>query len=86
VTDTAAWTALRCERALVTGLGATCNTPVGAHATVEGDGLTVTAFAGLADGSAWVRDRLSGAAAEPERLGTACAERVLAAGGAELLA
>ena len=85
VTDPAAWTALRCERALVVALDATCNTPVGAHGVVDGDTLTVAAFAGLPDGSAWVRDRLAGPAAEPERLGEACAQRVLAAGGGELL-
>jgi hydroxymethylbilane synthase len=85
VSDAAAWTALRCERALVVALNATCNTPVGAHATVDGDRLTVAAFAGLPDGSAWVRDLLSGPASEPEPLGAACAERVLAAGGGELL-
>ena len=85
VTHPATRTALRCERALVVALDATCKTPVGAHATLDGDTLTVAAFAGLPDGSAWVRDLLSGPAAEPERLGAACAERVLVAGGGELL-
>jgi hydroxymethylbilane synthase len=85
VSDASAWTALRCERALVVALDATCNTPVGAHAVEDGDALTVAAFAGLPDGSAWVRDRISGPAAEPERLGESCAERVLVAGGRELL-
>jgi hydroxymethylbilane synthase len=32
VTDDATWTALRAERALVRGLDASCNTPLGAHA------------------------------------------------------
>jgi hydroxymethylbilane synthase len=85
VTDADAWTALRCERALVVGLDATCDTPVGAHAVPAGDALVVEAYAGLPDGSAWVRDRLAGAVSDPEALGRACAERVLAAGGRELL-
>ena len=85
VTDAAAWTALRCERALVVALEATCDTPVGAYATQASGTLTVAAFAGLPDGSAWVRDRLEGPAGEPERLGEACAQRMLAAGARDLL-
>jgi hydroxymethylbilane synthase len=85
VTDGAAWTALRCERALVIGLDATCRTPVGAFALVEGPELVVRAFAGLPDGSEWVRDEIRGAAAEPEALGARAAERVLAAGGGDVL-
>jgi hydroxymethylbilane synthase len=85
VTDAETWTTLRCERALVVGLDATCDTPVGAHAVVDAGALVVEAYAGLPDGAAWVRDRLAGAADEPEDLGRACAERVLAAGGRELL-
>jgi len=85
VTDPATWTALRCERALVVGLQATCNTPVGAFARVDGERLAVAAFAGLPDGSEWVEDRLDGASLEPEALGARVAERVLAAGGGDIL-
>ena len=85
ITDTDTWTALRCERALVIGLDATCHTPVGAHAMRSGDGLVVRAFAGMPDGSEWVRDEVTGAAAEPEALGALAAERMLAAGAANLL-
>jgi hydroxymethylbilane synthase len=85
VTDAAAWTALRCERALVIGLGATCNTPVGAFAVPDGTELVVRAFAGLPDGSEWVSDELRGATAEPEALGAVVAARLLAAGGRDLL-
>jgi hydroxymethylbilane synthase len=78
-------TALAAERALVHALGADCRTPVGAHARLVGDGtLELRAFVGLADGSAWVRDELSGY--EPEALGRAVAGRLLAAGADELLA
>lgn len=85
VTDAAAWTALRCERALVVAMEATCHTPVGAFAVPDGDRLTVTAFAGLPDGSEWVRDRVEGAVAEPEALGRLAAERMLAAGARDIL-
>jgi hydroxymethylbilane synthase len=72
------------ERELVHALGASCNTPVGAHAQVLGGGeLQLVGWAGLPDGSEWISDRLHGA---PERLGAAVAQRMLAVGAAELLA
>ena len=51
------------ERELTRALGASCNTPVGAHARVlDGGELELTAWVGLPDGSAWISDRLRGAA------------------------
>ena len=80
---------LAAERALVTALGATCRTPVGAHAELggEADGATLrlAAFAGLPDGSAWIRDELEAEEVDAAELGHAVAERMLAAGAAELL-
>ncbi|MGO9499396.1 MAG: hydroxymethylbilane synthase [Solirubrobacteraceae bacterium] len=74
------------ERELTRMLGASCNTPVGAYARVasegSGDVLELTAWVGRPDGSAWIRDRLCGAR---DGLGAAVAERLLAAGAAELL-
>jgi hydroxymethylbilane synthase len=71
------------ERELVHTLGASCNTPVGAYARrVDGDRLELTAWVGLPDGSAWLRDELRGPA---DGIGLAVAERMLAAGAAELL-
>ena len=88
VTDRAALTAFTAERALVDGLDATCDTPVGAHAELldSGDELRVSAFAGLPDGSTWVRDTVEGGAADPSSLGREVAARMLAAGAAEVLA
>ncbi len=85
LTDPAALSALTAERALVTVLGATCHTPVGAHAEPLGDALRLTAFVGLPDGSHWIRDALEGAAADPAALGAEVAERMTAAGAVELL-
>lgn len=45
--------------------------------------LHLTAFVGRPDGSAWVRDELTGS--DPEALGAAVAQRLLAAGAAEVL-
>jgi hydroxymethylbilane synthase len=74
---------VKAERELVRVLGATCNTPVGAHARASADGLELEAWAGLPDGSVWIADRLSGPAGG---LGRAVAERMVAAGARELLA
>ena len=77
--------ALAAERALVRALEADCHTPVGAHAQVRApDALTLRAFVGAPDGSAWVRDELDGS--EPERLGAEVAARLLSAGAREVLA
>ncbi len=85
ITDAAAWDALRAERALVAALDATCNTPLGAHATIGDGGIVVRTFVGLPDGSAWLRDETP-PAATPDEAGALAAERVLAAGGGDLLA
>jgi hydroxymethylbilane synthase len=83
VSDPEATACVTAERVLVHALGASCNTPVGAHArALDGGRLTLTAWVGLPDGSAWLRDEVTGPA---EEVGLACAERMLAAGAAELL-
>jgi hydroxymethylbilane synthase len=86
VTDRRALVELTAERAVVTALDATCHTPVGAHARLDGDRLAVDAYAGLPDGSAWIRDRLESDASDPSALGREVAERMLAAGAGALLA
>jgi hydroxymethylbilane synthase len=85
ITDHAALVELTAERAAVTALEGTCNTPIGICARLGATGLEVHGFAGLPDGSEWVRDRVSGPADQPAALGDALAERMLAAGAAELL-
>ena len=84
--DDRAHDALRAERALCAALGATCHTPVGAHAGPDGDDtLCLRAFAGLPDGSEWIFDHAEGPQAEPEALGRDVGERMLGAGCADLL-
>jgi hydroxymethylbilane synthase len=78
-------TELMAERALVAGIGATCRTPVGAHARAEDGALRLDSFAGMPDGSHWIRDSLVGHADDPSDLGAAAAERLLAAGAGDLL-
>jgi hydroxymethylbilane synthase len=84
-TDRKALVELTAERAAVAALGATCDTPIGICARLDGERLTIRGFAGLPDGSEWVRDLLVGDADEPAALGETLAERMLATGAGELL-
>jgi len=86
ITDADAFACLLAERALARELQASCNTPLGAHATPAGCGcLLLRAWVGLPDGSAWVSDELLGGFYDPEALGRRVAERLNAAGAREML-
>ncbi len=76
---------LLAERAAVVALGADCSSPVGAHARIEGERITLDGFVGLADGSQWIRDAVEGSSTQPEAVGRELARRMIAAGAAELL-
>jgi hydroxymethylbilane synthase len=83
--DTDALRELTAERAAVALLEATCATPLGIHARVEGERLGIDAFVGLPDGSEWLRDQVEGDAADPASAGTLLAERLLSAGARDIL-
>ncbi len=86
ITDRSALATLQGERALVAALDASCNTPLGAIATLEKGGrMRLRAFCGLPDGSEWLRDELTDDASDPEGIGRALAERMRAAGADEIL-
>ncbi len=85
ISDLVAMRELTAERTVVALLQATCNTPLGVHARVEGEAIALDAFVGLADGSEWVRDRLEGSAAEPSLAGAELTQRLLRAGAREIL-
>ena len=74
VDDPGARADLLAERAVAAALGASCQTAIGVHAA----GGTLRAFAGLPDGSEWLIDVAGDAGA--------LADRLLAAGAADLLA
>jgi hydroxymethylbilane synthase len=81
--DADATACVMAERELTRALGASCNTPVGAHARVlEGGSVQLTGWVGRPDGSVWVRDQLRGVA---DGLGARVAERLVSAGAMELL-
>ncbi len=83
--DLSALACLLAERALAHELGAGCDTPLGAHATLDGERLHLRAWVGLPDGSVWASDELDGALGAPEELGRAVAARLNSAGAGEIL-
>jgi hydroxymethylbilane synthase len=84
--DEASERALAAERALISRLGAGCDTPIGAQARAAGGGaLALMAFVGAPDGTTWIRDELSGPGGDPVALGELVAERLLSCGAGALL-
>lgn len=76
---------LTAERIVVALLEASCATPLGVHARVEGERLSIEAFLGLPDGSEWLRDRHEASAEEPSLAGAELAKRLLDAGARDIL-
>jgi hydroxymethylbilane synthase len=78
-------TAVDAERAFAHRLGGSCQSPIAAHAELEGKRLTLEGLVAEPDGSRLLRDTMTGSADEPTALGHALAERILAAGADRLL-
>ncbi len=87
VVDPPALRELTAERTVVALLEATCNSPLGVHASVDlaAGRMRIEAFVGLPDGSEWLRDALEGDHAEPALLGAELAKRLLDTGARDLL-
>ena len=78
--------AVTAERGFLTELGGDCDLPVGAHAVVEGDELTIDALVAAPDGSLVLRTQRTGDVGDAASLGAAVARHLLDdAGGARLL-
>jgi len=86
VDDRATRLAVEAERALLAALGGGCKVPIAGHAWLADGVLRLDGLLAAADGSRLVRDTLVGAPDEPAALGRALAARLLARGGADLLA
>jgi hydroxymethylbilane synthase len=85
IEDAAAATAIAAERGFLVGVGGDCNTPLAAHATITDGRVALRAAVSDPDGRRWLEDGGNAPAAEAEALGRQVAERLLAAGAAELL-
>ena len=73
------------ERAFLRQLGASCHTPVAAHAQVLNGELSLDGLIASLDGRRVLRSRSTGAAASPELLGQKLADELLAQGAREIL-
>jgi hydroxymethylbilane synthase len=78
-------TALEAERAFAAAIGASCQSPIAGHATLEGDTLRLSGLAGSPDGTRILADAVTGPARDAAALGADLAARLLAAGAGELL-
>jgi hydroxymethylbilane synthase len=77
--------AVAAERAFLRAIGGDCNTPLAAHATIEGDRLRLRAQVSDLDGERRLDDAIEGAAGDAEAIGRTLAERLLARGAGALL-
>jgi hydroxymethylbilane synthase len=82
LSDAAAQACVLTERAFASALNASCNTPLGASGTPDGEHTRLRAWIGLPDGSHWISDELTSPAYE---VGTKLAERMISVGARELL-
>ena len=74
------------ERAFGRALTASCDIPLGAHATLIGNTLSIDGFVAMPDGSRMIRRAMTGAVADAQSLGTALAQMLLDEGAGEILA
>lgn len=73
------------ERAMNRRLEGGCQVPIGAFAEVSGSQLTLRGLVGAVDGSEILRDQVTGACDDAEKLGVELAEKLLAQGADTIL-
>ena len=76
---------MNAERAFAARLGGSCQSPIAAHALIEGQRLMLDGLVAEPDGSRLLRDSQTGSVDEPAAVGIVLAERILAAGAGPLL-
>ena len=82
----ASWTRTLAERALNARLQGGCQVPIGAFAELDGSDLKLRGLVGSPDGREVIRAMRHGPASDPEALGRAVADELLAGGAARILA
>jgi hydroxymethylbilane synthase len=73
------------ERAVLRGLGGGCQVPIGAHALVTNDTVSITGIVIAPDGSEMVKSELAGPRQSAADLGAMLAAHLLAQGAAAIL-
>lgn len=83
--DASTRTTVLAERALLHRLQGGCQVPIAAHASLNGETLTLAGLVASVDGRRVIRDQVEGSSHHPHDLGVALAERLLARGGDVIL-
>ena len=76
---------VRAERQVSRVLGGSCQVPLGAHAVLDGETLKLSGFVANPDGSSFLHAMASGTPDDPEAVGQALAEQLLAQGARAIL-
>ena len=84
IEDPLARRAFEAERAFLLSLGGSCNVPLGALATLDGNEIKLRGLVGTLDGTIILRDAVTGS--DPISVGEALAERMRSAGAGEIIA
>jgi len=74
------------ERSMSRALAGSCTVPLGAYAECRGDQLHMVGFVANIDGSKILREQIRGSASNPEALGQALADKLIARGADRILA
>lgn len=77
--------AVRAERGFLKRLEGGCQVPIASYGRTEGDSIFLKGMVGRPDGSEIIRDSARGSTSNPEALGEALAEQLLARGAKEIL-
>ena len=76
---------VRAERQVSRVLGGSCQVPLGAYAVLQGESLVIHGFVARPDGSGFVQEHAQGDASQPEAVGQALADQLLARGARDIL-
>lgn len=85
ITNPRALVELTAERAVVRGLEADCDSPLGVSAVRSGEALTLIGYAGSPDGTRYVREQVAGDPGQPVAVAEALVDAMAALGARELL-
>lgn len=76
---------VRAERQVSRRLGGSCQVPLGAHGVLKNGQLHLHGFVASPDGRTFIHDRVEGDLSNPEALGDALSEKLLAQGAGAIL-
>ena len=76
---------VRAERQVSRVLGGSCQVPLGAYAVLLGEALIIHGFVARPDGTGFIHDQAQGDLSDPEAVGQALADKLLAQGARAIL-